>query len=210
VTSFIDGPAQGKTLMLLRAPHFLRAVKAPDTQWDALDQLHDVPAANETIVAYEMVGEPTFVHIRRDRRHGGSGCFRGGRYRVVADQPPDEVLRSTTRWREWCVARVGQIVRWPGGRRPAVLSGLESLRSVMTMLATALVAVPLARIADPVMFTMALHARVRSAFSDRLAPMIAVSRALPFRRSVDADVLTPVFHQALQQVRAAQHRGSAR
>lgn len=128
MTIFLDGPAQnngeriaGTTrrapstpLLLKRAPHYLRAVQGPDGQWDALDQLSDAPHADETIVAYEMVGEPSFCHINRDRRHGGSGIFRGGRYRVVAEQPTDEQLRSTELWRAWVSAKIGRPVAADG------------------------------------------------------------------------------------------------
>lgn len=106
MTSCIDGPAVGQTLMLKRAPLYLRVVQRPTGEWDALDQLHDTPADDERIVAYVMVGESTFCHINRGRL--GSGFFRGGRYCVVADQPTDEQMRSTNQWRAWCSAKVGQ------------------------------------------------------------------------------------------------------
>ena len=109
MTRFLDGPAvESKMLLLKRAPHFLRVVQGPNGDWDALDQLDDRPSADEKVFAYEMVGEPTFCHIRRDKRAGGSGLYRGGTYRIVAEQPTDEQMRSTALWRDWCSARIGK------------------------------------------------------------------------------------------------------
>lgn len=89
MTTFRDGPAKGQTLMLGRAPLLMRVVRTAEGQWDALDQLSDMPAADETIFVYRLVEGPTFVHIRRDRRHGGSGIFRGGVYALHPEQPED-------------------------------------------------------------------------------------------------------------------------
>lgn len=97
MTRFLDGPAKGQTLMLRRAPVFLRAVQGP-SGWDALDQLDDTPAANERIVVYRLIGEPTWMHVRMTK---GGGIFRGGTYRVVDPQPPEDVLRQTAAWRAW-------------------------------------------------------------------------------------------------------------
>lgn len=134
MTVFIDGPAQNNgewiagsrplrrapstPLLLKRAPHYLRAVLGPAGELDALDQLDDSPKAEETVVAYEMVGEPTICHINSGRRHGGSGFFRGGRYRVVAEQPTDEQLRSTVAWRAWVSERIGRPVAADGTAVP--------------------------------------------------------------------------------------------
>lgn len=57
MTRFLDGPAQGVTLFLHRAPVFLRAVQ-------------------------ELEGEPTWMHVnRRVNGRNVSGCYRGGQYR---------------------------------------------------------------------------------------------------------------------------------
>lgn len=103
MTQFTDGPAAGVSLLLRRAPHFLRAVRDVKGEWDALDQLEDTPGAGETIVAYQMVGEPTWCHIRMRK---GGGVYRGGQYRVIEPQPADDVLRSNARWREWANEQV--------------------------------------------------------------------------------------------------------
>lgn len=102
MTTFKDGPAKGQTLMLQRAPVLLRVVRDDNlNKWDALDQLDDTPSPHESIFVYRMVEGPTFMHIRRDRRHGGSGIFRGGVYAVLDEQPEDAILRDTSRWRDW-------------------------------------------------------------------------------------------------------------
>jgi hypothetical protein len=103
MTHFTDGPAEGQTLMLRRAPFFLRAVQSADGEWDALDHIDDTAAPCERVVVYQMEGEPTWCHIRMSgKRHGGSGVYRGGAYKLAADPPPDDVARDNARWREWC------------------------------------------------------------------------------------------------------------
>lgn len=100
MTRFIDGPAEGKTLMLQRAPFFLRAVQSFDGSWDALDQLHDEPRIDERIVLYQLEGEPTWIHVCRSPR-SQSGMYRGGTYRLASDPPGEATLRSRVAWQEW-------------------------------------------------------------------------------------------------------------
>lgn len=54
----IDGPANGVSLDLMRAPIMLRVVRDRAGNWDALDQLADEPKRGETIFLYRMVGNP--------------------------------------------------------------------------------------------------------------------------------------------------------
>lgn len=106
MTKFLDGPAAGVTLMLHRAPHYLRAVRNAAGVWDALDQLGDEPKSNETIVVYEMASGPTRIHLqRRERGHRVCGWFEGGDYSLVEPQPADDAVRSTTAWRAWVAAQ---------------------------------------------------------------------------------------------------------
>jgi hypothetical protein len=53
IVTFVDGPAEGESLDLRRAPYFLRVVRGIDGKWDALDQLDDDPAMGETIFIYK-------------------------------------------------------------------------------------------------------------------------------------------------------------
>ena len=104
MTTFLNGPAKGVTLFLKRAPVFLRVVQGPDGpthpgDWDALDQREDTPRAGERITVYELVGEPTWMHVCRSGNRGG--VYRGGTYKVVDPQPEDAQVRSTAAWRAW-------------------------------------------------------------------------------------------------------------
>lgn len=117
MTRFIDGPAKGTTLFLRRAPHYLRVVQGPDGPTapgtiDALDQLDDTPRASETVTAYEMVGGPSHMHVNRGRL--GCAWYRGGEYRMVAEQPDDATLRDAARWRAWVSQRIGQPIAADG------------------------------------------------------------------------------------------------
>lgn len=100
MTTFQDGPANGQNLMLHRAVRFLRVVH-DGTKWDALDQPDDTPAANETLYAYEIVGEPAMCHINRG---GGRGGFYAiANYKLCNNQPEDSKMRSKTKWVDWCM-----------------------------------------------------------------------------------------------------------
>jgi len=105
MTTFLDGPAQGQTLTLSRAPYFLRAV-VNGGKWDALDKLDDEPKPSEMIFVYECVGEPGFAFVDgRDangRRRGYRCVIASYRYRT--NQPPDDVLRDPKKWPEWFYA----------------------------------------------------------------------------------------------------------
>jgi len=103
LTVFLDGPAADVKLMLSRAPHFLRAVQNSGGEWDALDQLTDEPREGERIVVYEMVGEPTWMHVRATK--GRSGVYRGGQYRMVDPQPLEAEVRDRAKWQAWASAR---------------------------------------------------------------------------------------------------------
>jgi hypothetical protein len=102
MTRFLDGPAEGVTLLLKRAPFFLRAVQAKDGTWDALDQLTDTPRSDETIAVYQVTAEPGWVHICSRGRNGfGGGRYVTAEYRLASDPPSADVARDATSWREW-------------------------------------------------------------------------------------------------------------
>lgn len=102
MTTFTNGPAQGQTLMLKRAPRFLRVVEAAG-KWDALDQLEDQPQPNETIHVYVLQGKPGSVHLNRGRGRGGWYVF--ANYQIYPQQPTDDQMRSTAKWRSWCQSK---------------------------------------------------------------------------------------------------------
>lgn len=92
--TFIDGPAAGTQLQLHRAPFLLRAVFS--TEWDALDQLDDEAADDETIVVYERCAKAQMVHFNP------GGWYSTADYRVFADPPEDKYVRTTRAWQTWC------------------------------------------------------------------------------------------------------------
>lgn len=110
MTTFLDGPGKGTTLMLRRAPMFLRVVVNGKGIVDALDQPDDISHAAEMVFAYEMVGEPMTMHVRRT---GGGGFYAGGEYKLCSPQPTEGELRSTQLWIRWVnmVARQRGLVK---------------------------------------------------------------------------------------------------
>lgn len=94
MTSFEGGPAGGATLLLRRAPVFLRVVIGPRGKVDALDQLEDVPADGETVHVYERFGPRGHVCLRP------GGCHEYGTYRHLP-HVDGELLRDTAAWRAW-------------------------------------------------------------------------------------------------------------
>ncbi len=103
MTTFQDGPAAASTLQLRRAPKFLRVVVDGD-EVDALDQLEDSPRATEKLFAYVIVENHGMIHInardKRGRRCGG--YYAMAKYALVEVQPADEIMRSKSKWRNWC------------------------------------------------------------------------------------------------------------
>lgn len=99
--TFENGPAHGKTLLLRRAPRFLRVVLSNTDAIDALDQLDDRPAANEKIFAYEIVGKAQRVHLLMNPRRN-SGWYVMARYRYIEEQPHDPEMRDQARWEFAC------------------------------------------------------------------------------------------------------------
>ena len=100
-----DGPARGR-YSTRRAPHFLRAVVAPDGKVDLLDQLNDGPRVDEVVHVYEAVGQ-TFCPDTMARTGFAIICpppGASGTYRHRADVDGEQ-LRSTEAWRTWCRAQ---------------------------------------------------------------------------------------------------------
>lgn len=109
MTEFINGPAVGQTLTLTRSPYFLRVVQDGAGKWDALDQLDDHPAADETIHVYHLTSEPMTAHV--DGRDPVTGKRFGrwmqfAKYAIHPKQPDDKTARDNTRWREWAAKNV--------------------------------------------------------------------------------------------------------
>ena len=108
MTNFIDGPAKGQTLMLRRAPFFLRVVRddthAQSPKWDALDAPTDTPLRSESVYAYQLTAKPGYVHLNTGCKPGG-GVYRPGSYKLCAEQPTSYEARNVRAWQQWCEAR---------------------------------------------------------------------------------------------------------
>lgn len=103
MAQFLDGPAAGVSLLLNRAPYFLRAVVDSKGNWDALDQGDDLPKPDETIYVYRiLVATASRFHLC-SRGRGGvpSGWYTEGQYKLVELQPSQEILRRDfDAWRQ--------------------------------------------------------------------------------------------------------------
>ena len=106
---FLDGPAAGQTLLLRRAPRLLRVVRGPSGKFDALDQLDDTPADDETVTVYVLgPGTPGVVHLNMGRL--GGGWYVIAEYRLHPSQPADWQARETSAWQDWCLDQTGAAV----------------------------------------------------------------------------------------------------
>jgi len=113
---FLDGPASVKSLDLRRHPLFLRAVIDADGTVDALDQLDDTPKASEAIFVYRREGAIMRYHLLCTPRRL-SGWHQTADYRLYGEQPSDEILRDTIKWREWAAAQ--RAAAWKPKRQEA-------------------------------------------------------------------------------------------
>ncbi len=105
MTKFLDGPAGGQTLLLQRAPVFLRVVRERDTGgWDALDKLEDHPRPSEDVFVYRRTANPGVCHLNFGRCRGG--FYAVAEYVLHSEQPDDVTLRDTPRWRAWTTAQL--------------------------------------------------------------------------------------------------------
>lgn len=88
MTTFLDGPAKGQTLILKRSPEILRVVLEPKTRkWDALDQPEDAPRPGEMVYIYVLK-----QHIGRTilcRRGGGGGVCQIAEYQYRGRELPE-------------------------------------------------------------------------------------------------------------------------
>lgn len=107
MSTFLDGPAEGQTLRLRNPTIMLRVVQAADGSWDALDMPEDVARPDEKVYVYRATLKPTsVVHVdypnKQGKRCGSWHC--DAEYRLLPEQPADEIVRDLRRWRAWCDA----------------------------------------------------------------------------------------------------------
>jgi hypothetical protein len=111
--TFLDGPASGQTLMLRRAPLFLRVChdagyakavcKKGRQEWDALDELSDVPRPGEKLYVYVRESHAGPIYVLMSSRNG-SGWYERATYKLHSEQPDDETMRRTSSWQAWAQA----------------------------------------------------------------------------------------------------------
>lgn len=90
VTTFVDGPAKGQTLMLKRSPEVLNVVFDTKTgKWDALDQPGDKPSDSEVVHVYVLCERCGTVHVNC---RGGGGFFPIAKYKLAVrwTQPEEQ------------------------------------------------------------------------------------------------------------------------
>lgn len=103
MTTFTDGPAAGVTLMIRRAPLFLRvAYHRYAEKWDALDQVGDEPTGAEDYTVYRLAEVKGRGHMRP------GGCFVIAEYKVWPVQPDQAVMRNNEKWRAWATQQLEQ------------------------------------------------------------------------------------------------------
>lgn len=107
MTTFLDGPARGQTLMLRFAPQTLRVVVDSKGKWDALDLPEDTPRPDETVYLYERVGEAAMCHLNAGKR---SGFYAIAQYEIchhfVTENNDNEITQKKAR-------SCGFESRWP-------------------------------------------------------------------------------------------------
>lgn len=103
-TTFLDGPAQGVTLRLARAPMVLRVVQASDGEIDALDMRDDTPRPHERVYLYILAKAPGGVCFWDGRDKAGrrvGGRCQAGVYRLCSMQPPEATSRERESFEAW-------------------------------------------------------------------------------------------------------------
>lgn len=120
MTRLTDGPGAGQALMLKRSPIFLRVTRKrfkleakPEPHqkadvFDALDAPEDTPAPDEELFCYIQSKQQGNCHIRLSgKAKSSSGFYPVTEYSLYSNQPPDEIMRDTALWREWCRNQAG-------------------------------------------------------------------------------------------------------
>lgn len=109
---FIDGPAKGITLRLVRTPILLRVVRDPGGKFDALDQFDDVAEKNEAIFLYQMRGRGIsgFIDVRDKNGKRFGEAFTQFSYAVFCEEIHDDILRDNAAWSMWCDANRERVI----------------------------------------------------------------------------------------------------
>jgi hypothetical protein len=111
MTSFIDGPCKGQSMLIKRSPLYMRVTMRNHlgkVQIDALDQLNDTPMPSEVCFAYRIAPDEEqmsfgSVHIKcSGSAKSASGFYKVVSYAFVKEQPAQDVMRNNELWRNWC------------------------------------------------------------------------------------------------------------
>lgn len=103
MSTFVQGPAHDKELVLHRAPIYLRVVVGAGGKIDALDLLEDEPERDEVVHVYRRRGTAN-VMFACSRRGRGGGRYEYGVYEWLSGVD-GEPLRETAAWRAWVDAQ---------------------------------------------------------------------------------------------------------
>ncbi len=98
MTTFIGGPAHGRTLQLKRVPYWLRVTK-DGSKIDALNEVGDTARPNEQLFVYTRKEVTGHIHVNAKR--GGGGVFYLASYVFHSEQPDDAILRDNAAWSAW-------------------------------------------------------------------------------------------------------------
>jgi hypothetical protein len=98
MTTFLNGPAKGQTLMLKRSPILLR-VCLNGKKWDALDQPDDLPHPAEIMFVYVLKEFKGHCMINP------GGCYPLAKYELFepTEQPSHAIMRNRDQWQKWCI-----------------------------------------------------------------------------------------------------------
>lgn len=109
MVEFIDGPAQGETLVLRNSPVMLRVVRSSRGNWDALDYPDDEPRPQERVFVYRLVGQPGRYHVKATKK-SESGFCADAKYTYHYPPPSDDYeVRTKDGWDRWCRANRNKI-----------------------------------------------------------------------------------------------------
>lgn len=105
MTTFEGGPADNVTLMLRRAPLFLRVVIDPAGEVDALDIPGDKRKDGERVYVYQRRGNATVCFVSARGRGGTQigGQYAMAKYEYLTAQPGTSILNDNGRWQQWCL-----------------------------------------------------------------------------------------------------------
>jgi hypothetical protein len=92
MTTLLDGPAEGKVVVMRRHPYYIRIAWMPDATWEALDLLDAVPDDDADLYVYS--------------RPKGSLA---NAYRFHSCQPTEFQMRDTGEWQKWCREQAGAV-----------------------------------------------------------------------------------------------------